>query len=206
MSHLIINGKHITASFPVDHSLYNQFTNIKKQTLPILGGVLHHDVTFNPGQTHRVLKQRGLSSHFTVDDDGTVFQFLDPALHRAVHCRNFNTSYIGIDINNPCLIDRMDKEDLPDGLARPLCGCFVNGHEVELLGYTEPQINSTSYLVHVLSDSLIIPKVIPRDLNYHPEIDRTYRGWLYHLHVDPRKIDPCTFPVHRLNLQYWKPE
>ena len=39
--------------------------------------VCHWDVCLSSKMCHRVLKQRGISVHFAIDNDGTIYQFMD---------------------------------------------------------------------------------------------------------------------------------
>lgn len=51
--------------------------------------------------TERVLDGRGLSSTFSMDIDGTIYQHFDPAIRRGRHCAHHNIQSDSIDIGGP---------------------------------------------------------------------------------------------------------
>ena len=62
--------------------------------------VIHYDATGLSGRTFSVLQhERGLSCHFLLDLDGTVYQTLD-LQERAWHARESNSRSVGIEIAN----------------------------------------------------------------------------------------------------------
>ena len=61
----------------------------------------HHTVTQSPEDTRRVLTRRGLSTHFEVGKDGTVYGYLDPATISAWSAgRGNNQPTIAIDFTH----------------------------------------------------------------------------------------------------------
>ena len=61
--------------------------------------VLHWDVTHSSAGAVEVLQRRGLSTHFLIDSDGTIYQTLDVE-YKAVHAGEANDRSIGIDLNH----------------------------------------------------------------------------------------------------------
>ena len=51
--------------------------------------------------TERVLDARGLSTTFSMDIDGTIYQHFDPAIRRGRHCTYHNVQSDSIDIGGP---------------------------------------------------------------------------------------------------------
>ncbi|MCK6458334.1 MAG: N-acetylmuramoyl-L-alanine amidase, partial [Planctomycetes bacterium] len=84
--------------------------------------VLHYDAAGTSAQCFKVLERRGLSVHFMVDLDGTVYQTCDTSA-RAYHAGTFNDGSVGIEIANVgAYADRAELERLwpiPPGVARP---------------------------------------------------------------------------------------
>ena len=61
--------------------------------------VLHYDVAGTSARCFRVLHRRGLSCHFLLDLDGTVYQTLD-LKERAWHAAEANDGSVGVEIAN----------------------------------------------------------------------------------------------------------
>ena len=61
--------------------------------------VLHYDSKGSSKQTFGILQKRGLSAHFLLDVDGTIYQTLD-LRERAYHATIANSRSIGIEIAN----------------------------------------------------------------------------------------------------------
>ncbi len=61
--------------------------------------VIHHAMCASPACTYGTLKKRGLSTHYEVDKDGSIIEYVDP-MEVAFHSRgkNVNAKSIGIDI------------------------------------------------------------------------------------------------------------
>ena len=62
--------------------------------------VFHHTDTDSPQVTLQVLRDRGLSTHFEVGQDGTIYRYLDPAVATAWHAARANDMSIGIDFTH----------------------------------------------------------------------------------------------------------
>lgn len=84
--------KDLSPAFPRD--------NWSARTKPPKAIIIHHTVTATAATTLRVLKERGLSTHFEVDQKGNVYRYLDPAKATAYHAGGANTASIGIDITH----------------------------------------------------------------------------------------------------------
>ena len=61
--------------------------------------VNHWDVCLNSKSCFKVLQNRGLSVHFLIDNDGTIYQTMDMQ-HIAFHAGNHNDVSIGVEISN----------------------------------------------------------------------------------------------------------
>ena len=152
--------------------------------------VLHYDVCGCSRQCFKVLHDiRGLSCHFLLDLDGTVYQTLD-LVHRGRHATIANDRSIGIEIAHPGAYG--DREDLrqwyrtPDGMDRIVFdlksfiksgtvqtpefvaypsrpGVFdatINGRRVHQHDFTEEQYRSLIHLLRTLRE--VFPKVEAR--------------------------------------------
>ena len=169
--------------------------------------VIHTDLSQDSPQCFQVLVGRGLSTHFMVNWDGTIYQGLDP-LFVAYHAGEANKGSIGIDFNNMML--NLEREpDAPMYYAkhpryaemqkkefrRPKSERMtINGGKVRSYGYTDPQFQSLIALIKVLCDVLDIPKECPFDAKGEivTEVlaDPGFRGFIAHWHVSPDRWDP----------------
>ncbi len=64
---------------------YKKMTKLRKPKM----FVCHWDAALSADSCYRILRKRGLSIHFTIDNDGTIFQYLDMN-HIAYHCGKHN--------------------------------------------------------------------------------------------------------------------
>jgi hypothetical protein len=101
-SNIIVNGKLVPVPFKVNTSKIGILpVKMRPKDIKINGVVIHHTATSNPVSTFRVLKERGLSTHFEIDKEGTVWQYADPVTDWAFHAGDQNKYKIGIDLTGP---------------------------------------------------------------------------------------------------------
>lgn len=151
--------------------------------------VVHFDACGTSERCFEVLHDiRGLSAHFLIDLDGTIYQTLD-VKERAWHAAELNDRSIGIEIANigaytdRATLDEWYSEDErglrvnPEKIAgsfpskfeaRPVSSSYhagtVNGRAVVQADFTEAQYRALEKLVVALCKVLpAIPPTIPRD-------------------------------------------
>lgn len=162
-----------------------------RRTQPIRHIILHHDVCFSATHCYNVLKARGLSTHFAIDNDGTIFQFLDPALWSAWHAGNpWNQRSIGVDVSNACDLRHAKRYVPPRGSLRQR----VQNTNLHWLAPYPVQIDALVRLLRSLCAEFGIPTTIPvcaagRPVMQKTTVDRSM-GILGHFHVSERKCDP----------------
>lgn len=106
--------------------------------------IVHHTCTSTPSRTRAVLKKRGLSTHFEIDQAGKVFQYVDHLKRVAMHAGAQNEKSIGIDLTH------------------------LQGDE-----FTEVQMQSLSELVLALSEECgILPVVAPDKKFDAPDVSK----------------------------------
>ncbi|GEM_PF-863180 len=178
--------------------------------------VIHADITYNARTCYNVLKNRGFSTHFMVDWDGTIYQATDAA-QRAVHAhsdyiKGVNNRSIGIDMN--CLQFNYARRDhasttarlqsqfsQPGGARRMSDEIDINGVPWKSWGYTEPQYDALIKLLQALGREF--PKLklaapidetgqviwgVPGDEAFG-EAGKSIGIW-GHMHLTARKFDP----------------
>lgn len=168
--------------------------------------VLHYDAAGTSAQCFKVLEARGLSVHFMVDLDGTVYQTCDTSA-RAYHAGTFNDGSVGIEIANVgAYADRAELERLlpiPKGAALgalppgyvprparpgPLRG-RIQGTELWQQDFTDAQYEALGRLCAALCGALGVPTEVPPDRGVL--FDPTeWEGILGHYHLTTAKVDP----------------
>jgi N-acetyl-anhydromuramyl-L-alanine amidase AmpD len=135
--------------------------------------VLHSDCMSNAQGCYTVLIDRGLSTHFMLDWDGTIYQGAD-VLHRTYHAGDANNHSIGMDLNNRLPLRRPGEPPLRPYVGECL-GYFgpggpppgfteqerqesemmvINGTPKQSYGYTDEQYKALVALLRVLADRL----------------------------------------------------
>jgi N-acetyl-anhydromuramyl-L-alanine amidase AmpD len=152
--------------------------------------VLHYDAAGSSRNCFRVLHDvRGLSCHFLLDLDGTIYQTLD-LKERAWHAQEANDASIGIEIANWGAYP--SEEELrrvagPEGEPRK---GVVQGREFWQYPFTEPQYDALAKLLEALLRVFpgIPARVPPESAVFAGALG--YRGILGHFHLTPGKLDP----------------
>ena len=188
-----------------------QLFNVPQDEVEMLGQLvhqiaLHHDVTTDAPTTFNVLCTRGLSTHFVVNYDGALYQFMD-CYHVAWATGDNNAHSIAIDMNNPVYPEMRDSD--PAAGMREIYQGKVNGSVKTMLGYTEAQYDTIIALIKALTspvrtgtdpDWVPLPKVAA---NCFPPISESgevingllrdsvgFHGFLGHFHCSANKWDP----------------
>lgn len=167
--------------------------------------VFHHDGCPSAEICWKVLQnERGLSCHFLIDGDGTIYQTCDLAL-MAFHAAQFNLSSIGLELNN-----RGDAKKEPTYYKdRRTVACKIGNSAILAWDYTDAQYESMNDLARLLLRHLPnLPLDFPQDPGapgkqhwgvMAPGVDGdstavpAYAGYLGHYHCTKRKWDPGAF-------------
>ena len=145
----------------------------------------------------------GLSAHFMIDADGTIYQTLD-LLERAYHAEEANSDSIGVEICNRGRVDRSEWPKLPsDYRTRPTRDITVNGDRHEAYEFRPEQYRAIVALTRTLLR--VFPKIKPiiPEVNGKPIMDTlpdplAFAGILGHLHIEKKKWDPGALDWHRI--------
>jgi hypothetical protein len=167
--------------------------------------VLHHDGCTSADMCFNVLQnERGLSAHFLIDNDGTIFQTIDLGL-MAYHAADWNLYSIGVE-----LCSRGDATTYPNvydsgrfGPKRDTKACKINNNTIRAYDYTKAQYDAFAQLCREL---LRLFPNLPADYpqsspgeqlwNTMPNasIERErYAGYIAHYHLTNQKWDPGPF-------------
>lgn len=156
-------------------------------------GVTHWDVCLSSESCFNVLSKRGVSVHFGIDNDGTIYQWLDMD-HIAWHASNrkVNEVSVGVEISN-AFYPKYQKWYVDHGFGeRPIVeGAKVHGGTLEPhLGFYPVQLKALRALWHAVSEIFSIPLDSPEHEGVIPDVaNGHYRGFVHHYHVTRKKID-----------------
>jgi N-acetylmuramoyl-L-alanine amidase len=175
--------------------------------------VLHFDGCVNSRSCFKSMHNRprpqsngcGLSAHFMIDADGTIYQTLD-LVERAYHAEEANSGSVGVEICNRGRVDRSEWPKLPaDYRTRPIRDVVVNGEHHEAYEFRPEQYDSIVSLARTLLR--VFPKIKPMipERDGQPIMETladplAFAGILGHLHVDlqRQKWDPGALDWRRI--------
>jgi N-acetyl-anhydromuramyl-L-alanine amidase AmpD len=202
-----------------DSPRFGERKGLKKRTAADLARVvsqfvLHFDGCVNSRSCFKSMHNRprpgggpgcGLSAHFMVDADGTIYQTLD-LVERAYHAEQSNNASIGVEICNRGKVNPAELGRLPaEYRTRPTRRIVINGAEFHAYDFRPEQYDTLIALTRTLL------RLFPRIKPVIPEKDGQpllesladptgFDGIVGHLHVDKdrRKWDPGALDWGRL--------
>ena len=165
--------------------------------------VVHHDGCSSADMCFGVLQnERGLSCHFLIDNDGTIYQTIDLAL-MAYHAAQWNVASIGVEF-----CSRGDAKKEPNyysggrhGPKRDVKPCRINGHTILAFDFTPMQYDSFIRLGRALQRLLPnLPAEFPQSSpgvqsweSLPPSASFGFSGYIGHYHLTNQKWDPGPF-------------
>jgi hypothetical protein len=161
--------------------------------------VNHWDVCLSSTSCQSVLDRRGISVHFLIDNDGTIYQTLD-IQHAAWHAGSSRTNRpsVGVEISNayyPKYQDRYIKSGFD---PRPIIeDAWVHGSKLDpFLGFYPAQIEAAKALWKAINGATGIPYETPTSqfgktsTKYEQDVAYgNYTGFVSHYHISKGKID-----------------
>jgi hypothetical protein len=158
--------------------------------------VTHWDATTSADKCKRVLQARKISSHFCIDNDGVIHQYVDTN-HIAWHAGGVNKISIGIDFSNAYYTKYNKWYQANNFGKRPVLDASrVHGRKLKPhLGYYDVQITAYKALLKALSDHYDIPLQCPTENGrlvskvYEAAAKKKYEGVVCHYHLTRNKID-----------------
>ena len=128
--------------------------------------VTHWDVCLSSSICQKVLDKRGISVHFLIDNDGTIYQTLDTT-HIAWHAGSVNSRSVGVEIANayyPKWQSWYERKGF--GKRDILKDSYVNGKKLEdHLGFYSVQLEALKALAKAINRGLGIPLEAPEGFN-----------------------------------------
>tara|TARA_Y100000310_G_scaffold20609_2_gene19993 strand:+ start:2585 stop:3529 length:945 start_codon:yes stop_codon:yes gene_type:complete len=137
--------------------------------------VNHWDVCLSAESCAKVLNNRGISVHFCIDNDGTIFQLLDTQ-HKAWHAgipryEGGNTKGIGVEISNAYYLKYQDWYVKNGFGERPIQEHgYVHGKTLDpFLDFYPIQLDALKVLWKAIHIGLDIPFEYPKNSSGHIE-------------------------------------
>ena len=202
-----------------DSPRYGTRKGFAKRTLETLQGivsqfVLHFDGCVNSRSCFKSMHNRtrpgggtgcGLSAHFMIDTDGTIYQTLDLA-ERAYHAEQENSISVGVEICNRGRYKADEMSRLPaEWRTRPRKVVIINGAKYDAYDFRPEQYESIVAVTRTLLR--IFPKMKPEIPEKNGEVimdtledPLSFHGIVGHLHVDldKQKWDPGALDWKRI--------
>ena len=176
--------------------------------------VLHFDGCVNSRSCFKSMHNRtrpgggtgcGLSAHFMIDTDGTIYQTLDLA-ERAYHAEQENSISVGVEICNRGKYNPAEMHKLPaEWHTRPHHDVVINGFKYNAYDFRPEQYESIVAVTRTLLR--IFPKMKPEIPERNGEVimdtledPLSFHGIVGHLHVDldKQKWDPGALDWKRI--------
>jgi len=171
--------------------------------------VNHWDVCLSSESCAGVLKRRGASVHFCIDNDGTIYQLLDTQ-HAAWHAggQKWNQKSIGVEISNAYYTKYQSWYEKNGLGARPVLeDSWTHGNKHKPhLGFYPVQVEAARALWKAIHIGFGIPLECPlRDGQMLTGVSSEaakgkFEGFVHHYHLTRRKIDCGGFDLES-NLQ-----
>ena len=168
----------------------------------------HWDVCLNATSCQRVLDRRGISVHFLIDNDGTIYQTLDMQ-HAAWHAGSSRTNRpsIGVEISNAYYPKYQDWYRKNGFGERPILeDVWVHGSNLApFMGFYPAQIDALKALWRAINGATGIPFETP--LNQFGKTSSKYvqevaygnfKGFVSHYHINKGKIDCAGLDIKTL--------
>ena len=175
---------------------------------PIRYFVNHWDVCLSSKSCHDVLEKRGISVHFLIDNDGTIYQTMD-LQHAAWHAgsERTNRASVGVEITN-AYYPKYQNWYKKNGFGeRPIIdNAWVHGEKLEpFTGFYPQQMEALKALWQAIHGATGIPYETP--VNQFGKTSTKYEqdgaygkfsGFVSHYHVSKRKIDCAGLDIKAL--------
>jgi len=170
--------------------------------------VTHWDVCLDSRSCARILARRGISVHFMIDNDGTIYQALDTQ-HSAWHAgnRKWNRSSIGVEISNAYYTKYQNKYVSRGFGKRPVWDeAEVHGvKQKPFLGFYDVQIQALKALYKAVHNATGIPLETPLDKNGEmlttvskEAAANKFEGFISHFHLKRSKIDCAGLDIKKI--------
>ena len=215
-NHIICNGQEVRLDWDKTIGLYHSdhkrlpgnCYDLRLDNRQPTMAVTHWDAALSAESCFRILNKRGISSHFVIDNDGTIYQMVDTknvCWHAGI--RSVNKASIGIDFTNAYYTKYQDWYERKGFGPRPVLeDVKVHGKTLDpFLGYYPVQIEAYKALLKGLNEHYGIELKCPLDENGEllTTVEDTaatgdYEGVVTHYHLTKRKIDTAGLELDKI--------
>ena len=186
------------------------YRTIQRKRIPTMV-VTHWDAALSAKACYNILKKREISSHFVIDNDGTIYQMVDTQ-NVAWHAgnRKVNNVSIGIDFSNAYYLKYQAFYRRRGFGNRPiLTNSKVHGRVLKShLGYYPVQIEAYKALIKSLHDHYGIELKCPLEVGgrmlcgvSEEAAEAKFKGVVSHFHLTKRKIDCAGLEIDEILKQ-----
>jgi len=170
--------------------------------------VNHWDVCLSSRRCNDVLNKRGISVHFMIDNDGTIYQTMDMQ-HGAWHAgtSRVNRASVGVEMTNAYYPKYQDWYERNGHGKRPMVeGAWVHGNQLDpFLGFYPIQIEAAKALWKAIEAVTNVEFQTPlsqfgkTETKYIQDVVYgKYAGIVSHYHCSKRKIDCAGLDIKTL--------
>jgi hypothetical protein len=207
-SNILVNGRLVPIAWPkVKRDLLPSkcYKTYRRKRSPGVV-VTHWDVCTSADSCRRVLEKRNISTHFVIDNDGTIVQLVD-VNNIAWHAKGSNNNSIGIDLSNAYYLKYRSRYEKMGHKARPvLMNSRVHGRRLRPhLGYYPEQLEAYKALIRFLNEALDIPLDYPKNKDgslctgvYPDAVKGRFKGVINHYNLTRNKIDTAGLKVDEI--------
>ena len=184
------------------------FSKVKNKIRKPTMVVTHWDATLSAASCKRILEKRKISTHFVIDNDGTIVQLVDTqdvAWHAGI--RRVNKASVGIDFSN-AVYTKYNKAYVKKGFGlRPIIdGWRVHGWRPKpFLGAYPIQIEAYKALLEALHKHYGIPMECPLDDDgnlltgiHKPSKRAKFKGVVNHYNLSKKKWDTLGLELDKI--------
>lgn len=159
--------------------------------------IVHHDATLSSRDCKDILIKRGLSVHFSIDNDGTIYQMVD-CNDVAWHAKPNNFISVGIEISN-AVYSKYRQHYIRKGFGeRPVLAEKIHGTKYgPYLGLYPIQVEALKELLKTLCRYYHIPFSVPKGKKLMKDSSK-FRGILGHYHINEDKWDPFGLDLEKV--------
>ncbi len=194
---ILINGQRVGIEWDtkIDMIKAGAFRKSRRERKPNMV-VTHWDACTSAASCKKVLEARNISTHFCIDNDGVIYQYLDTN-DIGWHAGKVNSKSIGIDFSN-AYYTKYNRLYKKRGFSeRPILkNSYVHGRKLKPhLGYYAVQIEAYKKLLSVICNHYDIPFAVPEkdgELLTKVDVDAAkgkFDGIVCHYHLTRGKID-----------------
>ena len=185
---------------------YYDYTGRAKRSIRLF--VNHWDVCLDSTRCNDVLNKRGISVHFLIDNDGTIFQTLDMQ-HGAWHGSSgrVNRASVGVEIANAYYPKYQNWYKKRGFGERPIVkDAFVHGQKLDdFMGFYDIQIKAAQALWKAIESCSDVEYQTPLDANGNTSttyvqdvVYGKFAGIVSHYHCSKKKIDCAGMDIKKL--------